>query len=70
MGILRGGGSARLVPPPPCTPSGSITMDSILTLAAAAPIPAGTIIDGAVAELAREPDGTITAQIRIPGPAA
>ena len=32
-------------------------------------IPGGVIVDGAVAELTREPDGTVTAQIRINGPA-
>jgi hypothetical protein len=33
-------------------------------------IPAGTIIDGAVAELSLDERGIITADIRIPGPAA
>ena len=31
-------------------------------------IPDGSAIDGAVAELSMRPDGTITAEIRIPGP--
>jgi hypothetical protein len=31
-------------------------------------VPAGVRVDGAVAELTQEPDGTITAQIRINGP--
>lgn len=33
-------------------------------------IPGGVVIDGAVAELAVAADGTITADIRIPGPPA
>ena len=41
---------------------------AMLVLAAAAPVPAGTMIDGAVAELTRHGDGTIVAEIRIPGP--
>ena len=32
-------------------------------------IPPGTIIDGAIAELAIQPDGTVAADIRINGPA-
>lgn len=32
-------------------------------------IPAGITVDGSVAALAQEPDGTITAEICIPGPA-
>jgi hypothetical protein len=39
------------------------------TMAAALGIPAGTPIDGAVAELTDHGDGTITAEIRIPAPA-
>jgi len=31
-------------------------------------IATGTDIDGAVAELCAAPDGTITAEVRIPGP--
>ena len=33
-------------------------------------VPAGTMVDGAVAELSRDDRGIITAQIRIPAPAA
>ena len=32
-------------------------------------IPRGTMVDGAVAELAQDENGIITAEIRIPGPA-
>lgn len=38
-------------------------------IAFAVPVPRGTAADGAVAELAVQPDGTVTAEIRIPGPA-
>jgi hypothetical protein len=30
-------------------------------------LPAGTLIDGAVVELHRDTDGTVTAEVRIPG---
>jgi hypothetical protein len=33
-------------------------------------VPPGTVIDGAVVELAAQADGTISADVRIPGPAA
>ena len=32
-------------------------------------IPAGTMVDGAIAELAQDANGVVTASIRIPGPA-
>ena len=41
----------------------------VITLAAAAPIPEGSTIDCAIAGLFRNADGTISAQIFIPGPA-
>jgi hypothetical protein len=31
-------------------------------------IPAGALVDGAVVELSQDPDGTITAEVRIPAP--
>jgi hypothetical protein len=43
---------------------------TILALTPVQPITPGSVIDGAVAELAVRPDGTVTAEIRIPGPAS
>jgi hypothetical protein len=40
----------------------------LLTLFAGAPIPDGTVLDGSVAALSWNGDGTITAEICIPGP--
>lgn len=31
-------------------------------------MPPGTMVDGSVVELAQDPDGVVTAQVRIPGP--
>jgi hypothetical protein len=41
---------------------------AVLTLATLELIPAGVVVDGSVAELRYE-GGTVTAEIRIPGPA-
>jgi hypothetical protein len=40
---------------------------AVIALGLAAPIPDGTMVDGSVAELQLNGDGTITAEIRIPG---
>jgi len=40
---------------------------ALITLTAAAPVPDGVMVDGAVAELTRHGDGSIVAEIRIPG---
>jgi hypothetical protein len=67
---------ARRISSPPVT---AVTLDGplvpVVTTEAAVMdprhilIPDGTTIDGAVAELTEHPDGTITADIRINGPA-
>lgn len=41
-----------------------------ITVSATGITPAGVMVDGAVAELTEHGDGTVTAEIRIPGPPA